>query len=66
MVVAMHLLSRTAAALVAVIFAASLMVGAALAAASDFEGTWKTQDFEGTSLRHHPVSRWKSQGQSDR
>jgi hypothetical protein len=48
--VAMHVLSRTAAALVAAIFAAGLMVGAALAAASDFEGTWKTQDTKGQAF----------------
>lgn len=48
--VAMHLLSRTAAALVAAIFAGGLMVGAALAAAGDFEGTWKTQDTKGQAF----------------
>ena len=47
---AKHLLSRAAATLVAVILAVALTAGAALAA-SQFEGTWKTEDTKGNPFQ---------------
>ena len=47
---AKHLLSRAAATFVAVILAAALTAGAALAA-SEFEGTWKTEDTKGNPFQ---------------
>lgn len=47
---AKHLLSRAAATFVAVILAAALTAGVALAA-SQFEGTWKTEDTKGNPFQ---------------